>query len=155
MADQAKILVVDDDPYILSLTSAVLTSGGYVVMEASTGKDALDTAATDPPDLVVLDVLLPDMSGYEVCKRIKSDPVLRSTFVALHSGIATSSEAQTAGLDSGADGYMLKGVQNKELLARVNSLARIKKAEDALQHAHNELDQRVQARTAELAGANQ
>ena len=152
---QMKILVVDDDPHIFELTSAVLASGGYDVIEASTGKDALEAVARAHPDLVVLDVVLPDMSGFEVCKQIKSDPALRRTFVALHSGISTSSQAQTAGLDIGADGYIVKGIPANELLARVNSLVRIKKAEDALQRAHDELDQRVKERTAELLAANQ
>jgi PAS domain S-box-containing protein len=148
-----KILVVDDETHIRSLTSMVLTSGGYDVIEASTGKDALEAVATARPDLVVLDVVLPDMSGFDVCKQIKSDPASRSTFVALYSGLSTSSEAQTTGLDIGADGYIVKGIPNNELLARVNSLLRIKKAEDALQRANEELDQRVRERTAELAGA--
>src|SRR5271157_2974479 len=155
MGDQAKILVVDDDLHILALTSAVLASGGYDVIEASTGKDALEAVAKAHPDLVVLDVVLPDMSGFEVCKEIKADPDVRRTFVALHSGLSTSSQAQTTGLDIGADGFIVKGIPNSELLARVNSLVRIKKAEDALQRAHDELDQRVKARTAELLAANQ
>jgi formate hydrogenlyase transcriptional activator len=155
MSDHMKILVVDDDPDMLALTSAVLSLGGYDVIEASTGKDALEAVATAHPDLVVLDVVLPDMSGFDVCKQIKSDPGLRSTFVALLSGLSTSSEAKTTGLDIGADGYIVKGIPNNELLARVNSLLRIKKAEDALQRANDELDQRVTERTAELAMANQ
>jgi len=155
MSDNVKILVVDDDPSVLALTSAVLASGGYDVIEASTGKDALEAVARAHPDLVVLDVVLPDMSGFEVCKQIKADPDARRTFVALQSGLSTSSQAQTTGLDIGADGYIVKGIPNNELLARVNSLVRIKKAEDALQRAHDELDQRVKARTAELLAANQ
>jgi PAS domain S-box-containing protein len=150
-----KILVVDDDPHILALTSAILESGGYEIIEASTGKDALEAVTRVRPDLVILDVVLPDMSGFEVCKRIKSDPALRGIFVALHSGISTSSQAQTTGLDIGADGYIVKGIPANELIARVNSLVRIKKAEDALQRAHDELDQRVKERTAELLAANQ
>ena len=150
-----KILVVDDDPGILALTSAVLAEDGYDVIEASTGKDALEAVAKAHPDLVVLDVVLADMSGFEVCKKIKTDPVLRSTFVVLHSGLSTSSEAQTTGLDIGADGYIVKGIPSSELLARINSLVRIKKAEDALQRAHDELDQRVKERTAELLETNQ
>jgi formate hydrogenlyase transcriptional activator len=155
MSGQAKILVVDDDPYILEFTSEVLASGGYEVLEASSGKDALEVIASAHPDLVVLDVVLPDMSGFDVCKQIKSDPLLRTTFVALNSGHSISSEAQTTGLDIGADGYIVKGIPNSELLARVNALMRIKKAEDALQRANDELDRRVKERTAELATTNQ
>ena len=155
MSDRVKILVVDDDPGILELASAVLASGGYDVIEATTGKDALEAVAKAHPDLVVLDVVLPDMSGFEVCKQIKANPDMRRTFVALQSGLSTSSQAQTTGLDIGADGYIVKGIPNNELLARVNSLVRIKKAEDALQRAHDELDQRVKERTAELLAANQ
>ncbi|HME44169.1 MAG TPA: sigma-54 dependent transcriptional regulator [Syntrophorhabdales bacterium] len=150
-----KILVVDDDPDFLELTSSVLTRGGYEVIEASTGKDALEAVAKYHPDLVMLDVFLPDMSGFEVCKQIKADPVLHSTFVAFLSGVGTSSEAQTTGLDIGADGYIVKGIPKNELLARVKSLLRIKQAEDALQRAHDELEQRVKERTAELAVANE
>jgi PAS domain S-box-containing protein len=150
-----KILVVDDDPYVLALTSSILASGGYEVTEASTGKKALEAVARDRPDMVVLDVLLPDMNGFEVCKQIKSDPLLCSTLVALQSGVSTSSEAQTTGFDIGADGYIVKGIPNNELLARVRSLARIKETEDALKRAHDELDERVKARTTELAAANQ
>ena len=155
MSDHVKILVVDDDPHFLALTSAVLASGGYEVIEASTGKDALKAVARAFPDLVVLDVVLPDMSGFEVCRQIKADPVLRSTLVALQSGLSTSSEAQVAGLDMGADGYIVKGIPKSELLARVKSLVRIKQAEDALKRAHDELEQRVKERTAELGAANQ
>ncbi len=150
-----KILVVDDDPDFLELTCSVLTRGGYEVIEASTGKDALETVAKYHPDLVMLDVFLPGMSGFEVCKQIKANPVLHSTFVAFLSGVSTSSEAQTTGLDIGADGYIVKGVPKNELLARVKSLLRIKQAEDALQRAHDELEQRVKERTAELAVANE
>ncbi|HVN23553.1 MAG TPA: sigma 54-interacting transcriptional regulator [Syntrophorhabdales bacterium] len=155
MANRAKILIVDDDPHFLALTSAVLASGGYEVFEASTGKDALEALARALPDMVVLDVVLPDMSGFEVCKQIKADPVLRSTFVVLHSGVSTSSDAQATGLDMGADGYIVKGTPKNEILARVKSLVRIKQAEDALKRAHDELDQRVKERTAELRAANQ
>jgi PAS domain S-box-containing protein len=150
-----KILVVDDDLQMRALTSAVLASGGHEVTEASTGKEALEAVAAAHPDLVVLDVVLSDISGFDVCKQIKSDSRLRSTFVALYSGLSTSSEAQIAGLDIGADAFIVKGIPNDELLARVNSLARMKKAEDALKRANDELDQRVKERTAELAAANQ
>lgn len=150
-----KILIVDDDPTMLSFTSAVLESGGYETLEASTAKEALEAAARFLPEIVVLDVVLPDMSGFDLCKQIKTAPALHRMFVVLHSGLSTSSEAQTRGLDAGADGYIVKGIPAKELLARINSLARIKIAEDALKRTNDELDQRVWERTAELQAANQ
>ena len=132
MKEQTKILVVDDDPELLLITSMVLSRGGYEVIEASFGKDALELVRQARPVLVLLDVMLPDMSGLEVCKEIKADPVLRSTLVVLLSGVSTSSEAQARGLDLGADGYIVKPIPNKELLARVHSLVRIRQAEEAL-----------------------
>jgi PAS domain S-box-containing protein len=132
MKDRTKILVVDDDPDLLLLISTVLSSGGYEVIEASTGKDALVAARAARPGLVLLDVGLPDMSGPEVCKQIKADPNLQGIFVILLSGVSTSSEAQAHGLDLGADGYIVKPIPNKELLARVRSLVRISQAEEAL-----------------------
>jgi PAS domain S-box-containing protein len=132
MKDKTRILVVDDDPDLLSLTSTVLSRGGYEVMQASTGKDALEIVAQARPGLVLLDVVLPDMGGLEICKQIKADPDLRSTLVVLLSGVSTSSDAQAMGLDLGADGYMVKPIPNKELLARVHSLVRIREAEEVL-----------------------
>ena len=132
MKEQTKILVVDDDPELLLITSMVLSRGGYEVIEASFGKDALELVRQARPVLVLLDVMLPDMSGLDICKQIKADPDLRSTLVVLLSGVSTSSEAQTSGLDLGADGYIVKPIPNKELLARVHSLVRIRQAEEAL-----------------------
>ena len=74
MSDRVKILVVDDDPGILELASAVLASGGYDVIEATTGKDALEAVAKAHPDLVVLDVVLPDMSGSRYESRSRPTP---------------------------------------------------------------------------------
>ena len=83
--------------------------------------------------MVLLDVVLPDISGIEACRQIKEDQDLKDIFVILTSGIRTSSEHQAEGLNMGADGFIVKPVSNKELLARVQSMVRIKKAEEALQ----------------------
>ena len=129
---EMKILVVDDDPDLLLLTTQLLRKAGYEVGQASTGKECLEILLRDHPDLVLLDVMLPDMTGIELCRHIKSDERLRSTFVILLSGVQTSSEYQADGLNVGADGYLVKPVSNKELLARVQAMLRIKGAEDAL-----------------------
>ncbi|HUJ69255.1 MAG TPA: response regulator, partial [Syntrophorhabdales bacterium] len=90
------------------------------------------------PDIVLLDVMLPDMSGTEVCKQIKKDEDLEGTFVILVSGVRVSSDYQADGLNVGADGYVIKPITNRELIARVQAVARIKRAEDALREKKRE-----------------
>ena len=91
------------------------------------------------PIWVLLDVMLPDISGLDVLKEIKADPDLRRTFVILLSGMQTSSDYQAAGLDYGADGYLAKPIPNKELLARVKAMERITRAEEALRGERAEI----------------
>ena len=138
MSEPAKVLVTDDDPQILHLTAAVLERAGYEVLEASTGKECLEAVQAYHPDVVLLDVMLPDVSGIEVCKQIKADKALQGIFVILASGVQVSSEYQAGGLDVGADGYLIKPISNKELAARVHSIIRIKRAEDALREKEKE-----------------
>jgi len=132
MNENLRILVVDDDPALLSSVASVLERDGYEVLQASTGKDALDIVMQARPVLVLLDVVLPDLSGLEVCARIKADPSLGGTLVVLLSGVDTSSDAQVAGLDRGADGYVVKPIGARELIARVKSMVRIREAEEVL-----------------------
>ena len=84
------------------------------------------------PDVVLMDVVLPDISGIEACRQIKEDEDLKDIFVILTSGLRTSSDHQANGLNMGADGFIVKPVSNKELLARIQSMVRIKRAEEAL-----------------------
>jgi PAS domain S-box-containing protein len=114
------------------MTAEVLRRAGYEVLEASTAKESLDALRNNHPDLALLDVMLPDGSGVAVCRQIKEDPRLRDILVLLTSGIRISSESQADGLLGGADGYIIKPVSNKELVARIQSMERIKRAEDAL-----------------------
>jgi CheY-like chemotaxis protein len=74
MQGAPKILVVDDTPPNIRLLEAVLSPRGYIVLTAASGQEALDLVATDAPDLVLLDILMPGMDGYEVCRRLRSDP---------------------------------------------------------------------------------
>ncbi|HKL00607.1 MAG TPA: response regulator [Desulfotignum sp.] len=129
MEHDIKILIVDDDPDIRSATSRVIQAAGYAVVAASTGRDALETARQVRPDIVLLDVVLPDIMGTEVCRRIKNDPFFDGTFVLLTSGVKTGSSQQSEGLDAGADGYIARPVSNRELTARVNAMVRIMTAE--------------------------
>ena len=150
----ARLLVVDDNPVVLLGFSELLRSAGFEVLEARTGGDALRLAKEHSPDLILLDVMLPDINGVELCRRIKADPELSSLFLVLLSSSQTSSGSQASGLDAGADGYIARPIENCELLARVQSLLRIQQAEAALRQAHDKLEHRVRERTAELAEAN-
>jgi DNA-binding response OmpR family regulator len=132
MSKQFKVLITDDDPEVRLMSTTLLKRAGYDVLEASTGLECIDVARTHHPDLVLLDVMLPDITGVEVCRQIKNDKSLKDIFVILASGIQVSSEDQAKGLDIGADGYIVKPIPNKEFLARIQAGERIKRAEDAL-----------------------
>jgi DNA-binding response OmpR family regulator len=132
MSKQFKVLVTDDDPEIRLMSTMLLRRTGYEVLEASTGQECLDSLRVHYPDLVLLDVMLPDMTGTQVCRQIKNDENLKDIFVILASGIRISSENQAEGLDIGADGYIVRPIPNKEFLARIQAGERIKRAEDAL-----------------------
>ncbi|HVN95427.1 MAG TPA: response regulator [Syntrophorhabdaceae bacterium] len=138
MNETMKVLVTDDDPELLLLAIAVLTRGGYEVLQAETGRECLEILRREQPDLVLLDVMLPDASGTEICRQIKAEERLRDTFVILTSGVRISSDYQAEGLNSGADGYIVKPISNRELLARVQSMERIKRAENALREKERE-----------------
>lgn len=132
----------------------VLRSSGFAVLESRNGKDGLRLAREQSPDLVLLDVVLPDVNGVELCRQMKADPELKSLFVVLLSSSETSAGSKVTGLEAGADGYIARPIENRELVARVHSLLRIQQAEAALRQAHNELERRVAERTADLARAN-
>lgn len=155
MTSPAKILIVEDNPVVRFNVSHLLQSAGFSVLEASTGAEAWRLAQAALPDLVLLDVMLPDASGIDLCREIKSHPELQKLFVVLLSAIETSPDSQIVGLEAGADAYIARPIENRELLARVQSLWRIKQAESALRKAHHELEDRVAERTAELLRANE
>jgi signal transduction histidine kinase len=154
MNRSSKLLVVDDNPVVLLGFSELLRSAGFEVFEARSGTEGLQQARRHRPDLVLLDVMLPDVSGVDLCRQLKTDPQLKPLFVVLLSSIHTSSKSQASGLDAGADGYIARPMENRELLARVQSLLRIQQAEAALRAAQDELEERVEERTAALAEAN-
>ena len=120
-----KILVVDDDPDLLRMTVRLLSEKQYTVSTAINGQDCNQAIRRDKPDLLLMDVMLPDTSGKVICQALKSDPELSSIFVLLLSGMKTDSENISEGLESGADGYLVKPVKNRELLARVDAAIRI------------------------------
>ncbi len=155
MIEKSKILLVDDDAEIRFATTRVLKSAGYEVHEASSAKGCMEELRADHPDLLLLDVVLPDGDGRQLCSQIKTDPDLQGIFVVLLSGMKTSSNDQVEGLNLGADGFIARPVSSKELLARIQAMDRIRLAEKELQEAHDALEIRVRERTDELAKVNE
>ncbi|WP_291323091.1 diguanylate cyclase [Desulfonatronospira sp.] len=127
--EATEILVVDDDPTTLYQIERVLKSAGYRVRKASTGRQALKLVHSIKPALVLLDVMLPDIGGLEICREIKSTTELQSTYVILISAVQTDSDDRAQGLETGADGYLVKPVMPRELLAQIQAMLRIRHAE--------------------------
>jgi two-component system NtrC family sensor kinase len=122
------ILVVDDREENRYITARTLRKAGYEVVEACTGQEALAKAA-DLPDLILLDLRLPDMTGYEVCRRIKANPVTRGIPVVHLSASFITSESKVMSLEGGADSYLTQPVEPPVLLATIKALLRLRKAE--------------------------
>lgn len=148
------MLVVDDNIVVLTATCGLLRAAGYNVLHAGTCSDCLRMLSQERPDVVLLDVVLPDGNGVDLCSQIKHTRGLEKTFVVLLSSREVSSDRQVTGLEAGADGYIARPIENRELVARVQSMVRIQQAEAALRRAHDELEKRVEQRTAELASSN-
>jgi signal transduction histidine kinase/CheY-like chemotaxis protein len=130
---KGKILIVDNEVFIIQSFERLLSQASYQVLTAQNGSDALSLIYNEKPQLVLLDVMLPDISGFEVLKKIKSDPATSSVFVALISTLSISGDHQLAELDSEADGYLTKPIQDHELVARIDVFMRHKNTIDDLQ----------------------
>jgi len=143
-----RILVVDDEPEIRSLLTRLLTRQGYAVESASSGESALVQVDTDPPDVILLDVRLPGIDGFEVCRAIKSRPSTCLVPVVLVTGLCDR-ESRLNGIDAGADEFLNKPFDPPELAARVRSLVRLKRHTDDLESAESvivSLAQTIEAR---------
>ena len=138
MNNTAKILVVDDTPKNVKLLADLLSVKGYAVATASSGLEALVKVETEKPDLVLLDVVMPEMSGYEVCRKIRENPETGILPVIMVTALDPGEE-RIKGLDAGADDFLTKPINQAELLARVRSLLRIKELYDTVQSQADEL----------------
>jgi class 3 adenylate cyclase/CheY-like chemotaxis protein len=136
----AKILVVDDGPKNVKLLVDLLGVKGYRTVSAASGVEALAQVETERPDLVLLDVMMPGMSGYEVCRAIRADPRHAMLPIVLVTALDPVQE-RAKGLEAGADDFLSKPVSQAELLARVKSLLRIKTLYDEVNRQRDELAQ--------------
>ncbi len=133
----ARILVVDDIAANVRLLEAILVSRGYAVATAGSGEDALESLLATPPDIVLLDVQMPGIGGYEVCRRIRADPA--TSFIPVVMVTSSDAEDRIEAIEAGADDFIQKPFDQQELLARVRSLLRIKAYHDTIERQRSEL----------------
>ena len=146
---QAKILVVDDTPMNVKLLADLLSAKGYAVVTAAAGPEALTRVNEEHPDLVLLDVMMPGMSGYDVCRKIRESPDTAMLPVVMVTALDPGQE-RAKGLEAGADDFLTKPINQLELLARVRSLLRVKHYHDAVEALNRNLESRVAEQVAQL-----
>jgi two-component system phosphate regulon response regulator PhoB len=138
-----RILVVDDEPDLLELVRVNLRQAGYEVETAEAGREALDRLRRRPPDLMVLDLMLPDLSGTEICRRVRQDPELASLPIVMLTAKADEVD-RVVGLELGADDYVTKPFSPRELTLRVRAVLRRRlpqsRNEKTLQHGALRID---------------
>ncbi|MBI4465241.1 MAG: response regulator, partial [Acidobacteria bacterium] len=132
------ILVVDDEPGFRDFLGTLLRRQGLQVVTAADGQEALSQFSRHQPDLVLLDVEMPQLNGFEVCQQLKQNPGTRLTPVVLVTGLSAT-EQRIRGIESGADDFLNKPVDRNELLARVRSLLNLKAYTDELDRAESVL----------------
>jgi putative two-component system response regulator len=133
-----KILVVDDKVDTLVLLRELLSSKGYEVVTATEAEEAEEQVHSEKPDLVLLDVVMPGKSGYELCRELKDDPFTRLIPVVMITGL-TDREDRVRGIEAGADDFLSKPLYPEELFARVKSLLKLKEFTDELENAESVL----------------
>jgi class 3 adenylate cyclase len=155
-AVQKKILIVDDTPLNVKMLADLLTFKGYQAVTAASGAEALAKIETERPDLVLLDVMMPGMNGYEVCQKIRANPATGVLPVVMVTALDPGQE-RVKGIEAGADDFLSKPINQPELLARVRSLLRVKELWDTVQSQaaqlaewNRNLEQRVQDQVAQL-----
>jgi adenylate cyclase len=151
MTEAAKILVADDNAMNVKMLAQLLVSNGYSVVTAAGGKEALAKVASEQPDMILLDIMMPDLDGYQVCREIRANPATEVLPIVLVTALDPAKE-RIKGLEAGADDFLSKPIDQGELLARVRSQLRVKKYHDMLQRKTREvaeLNRSLESRVAE------
>ena len=155
MSEDITILAVDDQSANLRLLEAILSPRGYHVVPASSGEEALGRLPGSGVDLVLLDIVMPGMDGYEVCRRIRAEP--ETAYLPVVMLTASGDQEKVHAIEAGADDFVTKPLNQGELLARVASLVRVKRYQDTIQLQaaelsawNRELEDRVEAQVREL-----
>jgi len=151
----ACVLIVDDERHNRELLEVMLKPEGFLLLSAANGEEALAIMSRQPPDLILLDVMMPGMDGYEVARRIKSDPDTKSIPIIMLTAL-NDRNARMLGLNAGAEDFLTKPVDRAELSVRVRNLLRIKAYGDELQGTLGALESvnaELDRRTKEIASA--
>jgi signal transduction histidine kinase/DNA-binding response OmpR family regulator len=147
-----KILIIDDETEILNFIQRLL--GKYIpeirVIAVSSGREGIEKARSAQPDAILLDINMPDLSGYDVCRRLKADDATRHIPIIIFTGMHTDSRSRIKGLDLGADAFLTKPIGGAELVSQVKVMLRIKRSEDLLRREKDLLEAAVAERTREL-----
>jgi DNA-binding response OmpR family regulator len=147
-----RVLIIDDEPDYIKVVETILEKEGYDVIPATSGKEGLDKLTEERPDLILLDIMMPEMDGFEVCSRIREN--FESLPVIILSVMKDDSDI-VKGLWVGANDYFTKPFNKAILLAKIRSLLKFKKMEEQLKEYSEELEKKVDERTAELKEAHE
>lgn len=145
----SEILVVDDDARIRQLIGIMLEAEGYKLSQAANGREAMERVAQQPPDLILLDIMMPDMDGFEVASRIKQNPATQSIPIIMITALEDG-DSRLRALNLGAEEFLTKPVNRAELWVRVRNLLRLKEYGDFLKHHNRILEEQVAQRTSQL-----
>jgi signal transduction histidine kinase len=135
----ATILVVDDDPRNVRLVESMLKPSGYVILQAYDGREALHRVETERPDLILLDVMMPELSGFELCTLLRARHETRLLPILMVTAL-NALEDKVRGLELGADDFLTKPINRTELLAKVRSILRVKRLQDQVEEHRRELE---------------
>ena len=149
MDKKQRILIVDDDEKNIKLLGNLLEYYSYNYKAAKNGIEALEKTKTYNPDIIILDIMMPEMDGYEACRRLKSDPATHHIPVVMVTALADT-DSKIKGLNAGANDFLMKPFDKTELMVRVKNLLKIKEFEDLLKQQNEILDEEVKKKTTQL-----